>query len=75
MKINILLYNLQSTSLVPAPLWFERAPEAMSYIPTCLEEEYYWKVGHEVGFKFPPVMEKCVQQLVKEILAKIRNQR
>ena len=75
MLLNILLYNLQSTSLVPAPLWFERSPEAINYIPTCSEEEHYWEVGHELGFKFPPVMGKCVQQLVREILMKIGNQR
>ena len=75
MLLNILLYNLQSTSLVPAPLWFERSPEVMNYISTCSEKECYRKVGYELGFRFPPVMGKCVEQLIREILTKVGYQR
>lgn len=67
--------NLQSTSLIPAPLWFERSPEAVSDIPKCSEEGYTRKVRYEQGFDFPPVMGKCVEQLVREIWMNIRNQR
>lgn len=66
----------QSTSLItPAPLWSEKAPSVINYIPKCSEENYSHRVKCELGFEFPPVMGKCVEQLVQEVWTKIKDKR
>lgn len=47
----------------------------MSYIPKGLEEEYSKMVRDEVGFELPPVMGKCVEQLVGDIWTKVKSER
>ena len=61
--------------ITPAPLWSKRAPQVMNYIPKCSEEDYSWKVKHELGFDFPPVMGKCMEHLVREIWTNVEDQR
>ena len=46
----------------------------MNYIPKCLED-YSWRVKHELGFKFPPMMGMYVEQLIKEIWTNMKDQR
>ena len=65
----------QPTSVIaPAPLWFERAPEVVDYLPKCSEGEYSRRVKHELGFEFPPVMGKCLENLVTEIWTNVSDQ-
>lgn len=67
---------MQSTSLiVPAPLWFNRAPEVVSHIPNSSEDECSRTVKDELGFDFPPVMGKCIEQLVRERWRSLKYQR
>ena len=66
---------MQPTSLISeAPLWFEGSPGVVSSIARNREEEHPRLVKEELGFKLPPVMGKCVEQLVEEIWAKVRGQ-
>ena len=60
--------------ITAAPLWFERAPEVVGYIPSCSEEDYSRRVKQELGFEFPPVMGRCMEQLVEEIWTKSLEQ-
>ena len=66
---------IQSSSLITsAPLWCEHASNVMSYIPKCSEDSS-WRIKHELGFKFPPTMGQCVEQIIRETWPKVDDQR